>query len=133
MGARLVKVTGEVQRNGAVIHVVATKLEDMTSDLDILSDDELPEVVAHADHVKSPLPSETGISKRNKNEKDMPIPLARADEVVKPQHERNGWPHYSSQRKGHAEPLKKPKRVTTPARGTHPRNVRIIPKSRDFH
>ena len=57
MGARLVKIIGEVQRAGDVIHVVAHRLEDLTSDLDELSDDELPEVVAHADHIKSPIRS----------------------------------------------------------------------------
>ncbi len=100
MGARLVKITGEMQRAGDVIHIIAHRLDDLTADLDQLSDDELPEVVAHADHVKSPIGS-------------------HAEE------------HWNKSPVGQVKNI--PPRPTVPARGTHPRNVRVIPKSRDFH
>jgi error-prone DNA polymerase len=76
MRARIIDVTGTVQRTEDVIHVVAHHLKDRSDALDRLSND-----VLHP-------------------------PLARADEVKK----------------------------TLPqgSRG-HPRNLRVIPKSRDFH
>ena len=74
------------------------------------------------------------------------IPLSHADEIKNPPVERDGWPinlpdakKYKTRTKSAdlIEPLetnsrarKKPLAIT---RGRHPRNVRIIPKSRDFH
>ena len=82
--------------------------------------------------------------KKNAN-RDM-VPLSNADEVKSPQVERDGWPITLPDSKSHktrtktirlVEPqapnmtkLPKPKVVN---QGRHPRNVRIIPKSRDFH
>ena len=80
MGARLMLISGRVQRAGDIIHVVADRIEDCTHWLGELSEDA-----------------------------EMKNPLARADEVARPGHDRRG----------------------PPAR--HPRNVRVIPKSRDFH
>ena len=82
MGARLMLIRGKVQKSGGIIHVVANRIEDMTSWLSLLTED--------------------GTLMKN--------PLARADEVVKPGPE----PHH--------QPTAR-----------HPRNVRVIPKSRDFH
>ncbi|WP_299284366.1 error-prone DNA polymerase [uncultured Tateyamaria sp.] len=76
MRARIIDVTGVVQRSDDVIHVVAHRLSDRSDALDRLAND-----------VMTP-------------------PLARADEV------RKALPHGSH---------------------GHPRNVRVIPKSRDFH
>tara|TARA_R110002049_G_scaffold23781_6_gene84681 strand:- start:66623 stop:69925 length:3303 start_codon:yes stop_codon:yes gene_type:complete len=76
MGARIIDVTGMVQRTDDVIHVVAHRLKDRSDALDRLSNDV------------------------------MQVPLARADEV------------------------KKAQRNSTHG---HPRNERLIPKSRDFH
>ncbi|MBV7255847.1 error-prone DNA polymerase [Pacificimonas sp. WHA3] len=76
MGARLMEVHGTVQMDDAVIHVVARDMVDATARLSNLSEDLLSPDLARADHVVSPLPSNTG---------------------------------------------------------RHPRNVQIIPKSRDFH
>ncbi|MXO89779.1 error-prone DNA polymerase [Pontixanthobacter aquaemixtae] len=76
MGARLMSVTGTVQMDEDVIHVVAKQMSDDTARLSDLSDDLLKPDVARADHVVNPLPSNTG---------------------------------------------------------RHPRNVQVIPKSRDFH
>jgi error-prone DNA polymerase len=76
MQSRLLMITGYVQRDVEIIHVIATHLEDRSDALYRLA----PEGMTPA--------------------------LARADEVVKP----------------------------IPAESRkHPRNVRIIPKSRDFH
>ena len=79
MGARLMLISGRIQRAGDIVHVVAEALEDLSGDLAFLS------------------------------EGDMPVALSRADEV--------------------ARPVRDPVIATR----THPRNVRIIPKSRDFH
>ena len=76
MRSRLLRVRGYIQREGDIIHVVATHLEDWTERLMDLAPEALPAPIAHADEVKRPLPA----------------PSSR-----------------------------------------HPRNVRVIPNSRDFH
>jgi error-prone DNA polymerase len=77
MAARLMLVEGEVQRSPeGVIHLMASRVHDRTSDLSRLSET----------HEANPL-------------------LSRADEFLHPQY----------------------------PRGRHPRDVRVLPKSRDFH
>jgi len=76
MRSRIIEVRGVVQSDENVIHVVSHHLVDRSDVLERLSND------------------------------FMNVPLARADEVVKP------IPEYKSK---------------------HPRDVRVIPKSRDFH
>ena len=76
MRARVIDVRGTVQSGEGVIHVVAHQLKDRSDVLERLGNDL------------------------------MKVPLARADEVVKP------IPEYKSR---------------------HPRDVNVIPKSRDFH
>ncbi|WP_026090853.1 error-prone DNA polymerase [Sandarakinorhabdus sp. AAP62] len=84
MASRLMQVEGEVQRSPeGVMHLMATRITDMSAVLDRLSD-------AH----------------------DATTPLARASEDLV-----------------HGPAGRKP----PPARARHPRDVRIIPKSRDFH
>ena len=73
------------------------------------------------------------------------IPLSRADEVKNPQVERDGWPIDSadakrlSTRAKSTDMVEAKELLVTPSKpivvnqGRHPRNVRIIPKSRDFH
>ena len=73
------------------------------------------------------------------------IPLSRADEVKNPQVERDGWPINSADAKRYVTRSKstdiveaqtlqvKPNKPVVVNQGRHPRNVRIIPKSRDFH
>jgi error-prone DNA polymerase len=79
MAARLLLVDGRIQKSPeGVVHLVATRLHDRSHELRRLAGDRLRP------------------------------PLARADEVVRPQHPRN-----------------------RPSR--HPRDECIIPKSRDFH
>ncbi|SHG66163.1 error-prone DNA polymerase [Kaistia soli DSM 19436] len=78
LGAKLVLVEGRIQKSPeGIIHLVADRLVDRTSDLARLSEDRKPN-----------------------------LQLSRADEFVHPQHPRTAG---------------------------HPRNARIIPKSRDFH
>ena len=85
MASRLMQVEGEVQRSPeGVMHLMATRITDMSAVLDRLSD-------AH----------------------DATTPLARASEDLV-----------------HGPAGRKP---PPPARGRHPRDVRILPKSRDFH
>jgi error-prone DNA polymerase len=82
MAARLMLVEGELQRSPeGVIHLMATHIHDRSAALATLS---------HTHHASPP--------------------LARADEVQRPQYPRH---------QGRTS--------------SHPRNVRIIPRSRDFH
>ncbi|MEM1105913.1 MAG: error-prone DNA polymerase [Pseudomonadota bacterium] len=118
MGARILAVEGRVQRADSVTHIVADRLIDRTGDISLLGEDTggntFVHALARADHVRSPLPA-TGQSLAKRVAKlppDDPLRhvLANADEVRRPD----------------------PGSYNKP-RGSHPRNVRIIPKSRDFH
>jgi error-prone DNA polymerase len=95
MAARLIVIYGRIQRHQNIIHVVASKLEDHSDWLQLLS----------ADAAR------------------MKVPLANADEVVRPDpgSARPAFPKDPNADKMH------------PRWATHPRNARIIPKSRDFH
>jgi error-prone DNA polymerase len=155
MSARLLAVRGKVQREGDVIHVVAQELFDRTHDLDTLSDDEFELQFANADHVVSPLPETSSAHRKlarmaargetaegdvadvaitpwseqyhgSKNKNANMVTLSRADEVLHPQDDRKGLPV-------HAVENGKVKKIPVVNQGRHPRNVRIIPKSRDFH
>jgi error-prone DNA polymerase len=87
MGARLMAVQGRVQKSAeGVVHLMALTVTDRTSELARLSD-------TH----------------------DTEPPLARADEVIRPQEPRG------------------PEGGTGYIRASHPRQVRVLPKSRDFH
>ena len=55
LGARLVAVTGKVQSESGVIHVVADRIEDLTPLLEILAKDGGDvETLAHVDEVRRP-------------------------------------------------------------------------------
>src|SRR5260370_17271592 len=55
LGARLISVTGKLQNESGVIHVVAERVEDLTALLRRLSQDHgCVEALAHADAVKHP-------------------------------------------------------------------------------
>ena len=58
MQARLMLVTGRIQRHESIVHVVATALEDRSDWLMLLSEwaNEMPIPIANADEVKSPGP-----------------------------------------------------------------------------
>ena len=87
MASRLIVIRGRIQRKDDIIHVVAVRLEDCTEWLDLLSESD---------------------------RETMPVPIARADEVLRPG-------------PGSARPKEQPRSTG------HPRNARILPKSRDFH
>jgi error-prone DNA polymerase len=88
MAARLMILEGVIQRSEeGVTHLIANRVRDRSDELSRLS----------SDHVTVP-------------------PLARGDEVVHPQPNR--------------DPLAGPRREH---RAAHPRDVRVMPKSRDFH
>ncbi len=94
MGARLILIKGQVQRHNAIIHVVAKSLEDRS---DWLLD-------------LSPM------------SQSMPIPIANADEVLRPE---PGLQRVKSE-PGH---LRHPREVRIMPKGS----AAILPKSRDFH
>ena len=99
MTARLIVIRGRIQRHEDIIHVVSAHLEDESWRLSTLTEDAL----------------------------DMPIPIANADEVLRPEP--------GSARPGLLPPSKPPPehpRIIGRTAG-HPRNTRVIPKSRDFH
>ncbi|MFZ1741222.1 MAG: error-prone DNA polymerase [Pontixanthobacter sp.] len=109
MGARLMEVRGRVEYDDEVIHVIAAHLTDATDRLHALSDDLLSVTLARADHVNSPLPSKHKAGDGPMKAGDAPYRPIEAWEEAGPQERDPGFRH------------------------GHPRNVRIIPKSRDFH
>ncbi len=109
MSARLIEVRGRVEYDDEVIHVIAQHLNDATDHLYNLSDDMLHAPTARADHVTSPPP-------------DGSLPQGRTMSTATSEDRR----------------AKKGLRVRDiidelPNSTGHPRNHRIIPKSRDFH
>ncbi|MGB3472225.1 MAG: error-prone DNA polymerase [Erythrobacter sp.] len=122
MGARLMEVRGRVEYDDEVIHVIAQHMTDATDQLYALSDDMLQSPVARADHVNSPLPSHVG-GKRMANPRDN---LVEADDhAIRPRDLIDQLPDAKGA----------PKRAlrNAPRSEDHPRNIRILPKSRDFH
>ncbi len=117
MGARLMEVRGRVEYDDEVVHVIAQHMTDATQDLHRLSDDLLVAPIARADHVNSPLPSHCKAGWENPaGSADAPASEATAKPPPKddwqdppPGNRECGWG------------------------GRHPRDVRVIPKSRDFH
>ncbi|MCB1505687.1 MAG: error-prone DNA polymerase [Hyphomicrobiaceae bacterium] len=87
MAARLIVVTGRIQRHQNIIHIVSQRLEDRSPWLARLAD----------------------------SGPEMKVPIANADEVLRPD------PGSARGSVGH------------PRWASHPRDARIIPKSRDFH
>ncbi|MEW4448109.1 error-prone DNA polymerase [Qipengyuania sp. JC766] len=114
MGARLMEVRGRVEYDDEVIHVIAHHMTDASQQLHKLSDDMLRPSIARADHVNSPLPG----NKTNPRD-DL---RSGANDPYRP-----------------VEPWQEPPAGNRecgfhgPQAGGHPRDVRIIPKSRDFH
>ena len=106
MGSRLMEVRGRVEYDDEVIHVIAQHMTDATADLHRLSDDLLNTPVARADHVNTPLQGRLNPRDDLRSGADDP-----ANQAIRPRDLIDQLPN---------------------TRG-HPRNVRIIPKSRDFH
>ena len=109
MGARLMEVRGRVEYDDEVIHVIAQNMTDATGKLYALSDDMLDAPIARADHVNSPISSHK-------------MPASRARIAL-------------GEATGEARETVKPREIIDelPQPRGHPRNLRIIPKSRDFH
>ena len=112
MGARLMEVRGRVEYDDEVIHVIAHHMTDASHELLKLSDDELRPAIARADHVNSPLPSKLNPRDDLREGADDPYRKVRPVEPWEP-------PPSGNRECGN--------------HGGHPRDVRIIPKSRDFH
>ena len=110
MGARLMEVRGRVEYDDEVIHVIAQHMVDATGKLYALSDDMLDAPIARADHVNSPISSHK-------------MPASRASIALGDVKEED------------ARKAVKPRDIIDelPRPSGHPRNLRIIPKSRDFH
>src|SRR5262249_48647238 len=81
LGARYVAVTGELQQESGVIHIVAGKLDDLTSLLARLTEDAPPiQALARADAVKRP--HDENVDSRARGRRNPPriaAPAAPAD------------------------------------------------------
>ena len=113
MGARLMEVRGRVEYDDEVIHVIASHLADATHDLHRLSEDLMPIIIARADHCNNPLPNKLNPRDNLREGADDPYQAVEPWQEPPADNRECGWHDPSS-------------------RG-HPRDVRIIPKSRDFH
>ncbi|MGE5952272.1 MAG: error-prone DNA polymerase [Qipengyuania vulgaris] len=109
MGSRLMEVRGRVEYDDEVIHVIAQHMTDATAQLHKLSDDMLNAPLARADHVSSPLSDKFNPRDNLREGKDDPYQPVEPWQEPPPGTRECGW-HQG-----------------------HPRDVRIIPKSRDFH
>jgi error-prone DNA polymerase len=113
MASRLMEVRGRVEYDDEVIHVIAAHMHDATHELHRLSEDLLPTTIARADHCNNPLPQRWGPKDDLREGAD--DPFAPAEPPIEP------W-----------QPPGPNNRECGFHQG-HPRDVRIIPKSRDFH
>ena len=109
MGSRLMEVRGRVEYDDEVIHVIAHHMTDATGELHKLSDDMLNAPLARADHVSNPLPDKFNPRDNLRDGADDPYQPVEPWQEPPPGNRECGW------------------------QGGHPRDVRIIPKSRDFH
>ncbi|MDJ0977455.1 MAG: error-prone DNA polymerase [Erythrobacter sp.] len=110
MGARLMEVRGRVEYDDEVIHVIAQHMTDATDKLYALSDDMLNAPIARADHVNSPISSHKMPASRVSIAVDE-VKEEDARDAIRPRDLIDQLPNVQG----------------------HPRNHRIIPKSRDFH
>ena len=111
MGARLMEVRGRVEYDDEVIHVIAAHMTDATHELHRLSEDLLPTTIARADHCNNPLPSKWGPRENLREGKDDPFRPIEYDQWTPPGANNRECGFHQG----------------------HPRDVRVIPKSRDFH
>ena len=119
MAARLMRVRGHVQEGDGVVHLVADHLRDATGDIAILTDIDggtlpveaaLPVDTLRADHVERPLRSTL---------REAPPRGSPLREPPRPASPPYGTPHGTPPRE--------------PPPRTHPRDVCVIPKAREFH
>ena len=102
MGSRMMLVSGVVQRAEGVIHLIGEYLEDLSSELALLSDPGVSQLA-----LKQP---SAGNAKKN-NRFLLPADAAKSS----------------------PDPREKPAERPKTVRWRHPRNVRVLQKSRDFH
>ncbi len=117
MGSRLMEVRGRVEYDDEVIHVIAHHMTDATHQLARLSEDMLRAPLARADHVNNPLPQ------KHQSPRGLVNDAGTAYSPVEPWQEGEGTDKF------------RPRDLIDqlPDAKGHPRNARIIPKSRDFH
>jgi error-prone DNA polymerase len=108
MGARLILIRGRIQRHEDIIHLVAEYLEDRSPWLARLAEESLP---AAGEFLLAA--------------SDSPSGLRRAEAASAAQ--------AGSRPEAAGSPATSEKSRPEAAIRTHPRNARIIPKSRDFH
>ncbi len=106
MSARLMEVTGRVEMDDEVLHVIVSHIDDATWRLTELSDDLIAPQMSRADEVNRPLRTMSAA----KRKVEISLGPGNADSAS---HRARGA-------------LRAP-------RPSHPRNVRILPNSRDFH
>ena len=102
MGSRMMLVKGVVQQAEGVVHLIGEHLEDLTSELALLSDPGLPQPALKQ--------ASAGSAKKN-NRFLLPADAAKSS----------------------PDPREKPQERPKAVRWRHPRNVRVLQKSRDFH
>jgi error-prone DNA polymerase len=114
MASRLVLIRGRIQRHEDIIHVVSASLEDRSDWLARLMD---------------------GATEA------MPVPVANADEVLRPEPGSAREPSRAPAQRARPPappdlrllPAAAPIEPRTAAPARHPRLARVIPRSRDFH
>ena len=116
MGARLMEVRGRVEYDDEVIHVIAAHMVDATNELHRLSDDLFKPTIARADHVNNPLPAKLNPRDDLRSGADDPYRKEDGRQPIDPWEQ----PPPGNRECGFISP-------------GHPRDARIIPKSRDFH
>ena len=100
------EVSGRLEMDDEVLHVIVNRMEDATWRLAQLSEDLIAPQLSRADEVNRPLRT-TSAAKR---EVELIPEAANADCAPRQRKRTLAAPH-----------------------PTHPRNVRMLPKSRDFH
>lgn len=136
MTARLILITGRIQRQDDIIHIVVSHLEDRSDWLLLLSewaaDMQVP--LANADEVLRPEPGsarghagdDRHVHPRFQREKRIRYAASQSDAPDAHQHPRSLV--------GASDAHKHPRSLSGASDAhKHPRKVRIIPKSRDFH
>ncbi|MBX7459707.1 error-prone DNA polymerase [Qipengyuania huizhouensis] len=106
MGARLMEVAGRLEMDDEVLHVIVSKMEDATWRLAELSDDLLSPTISRADEVSRPARTMSEVKRRVAILPD----AVNADCAPRQQ-----------------------QRTLAAQKATHPRDLRLLPKSRDFH
>ncbi|MCB8837707.1 error-prone DNA polymerase [Aurantimonas sp. VKM B-3413] len=139
LGARFVAVTGRMQSDHGVIHVVADRLEDLTPLLAPIAagEDFSAGAIAPGDHVRAPLrrPSGARIPRPENGElaasaeaaASLGAALARADEVRRPIGQGRGFGASSGRR-----PDLRPAANAGPAAAASPMIRQVLPKGRNF-